>query len=127
MVILVIMMTNKQNHDMNDNFQRNLERELREVEGRKYRKNIETLLHEWEDQGYGAEDLAVKFFGSYLGAIVIVLGLLVLLHVYGVIQFSFWFDIAVMLVMIGAFIILASFFASQGSPLQRKKGRNKND
>jgi hypothetical protein len=126
MVMLVIIMTDKQNHDMNDNFQRNLERELREVERRKYEKNLETLFNEWEDNGYKAGELAVKYFGSYLGAVITGLGLLLILHIHGMIQFTFWFDVAIMLFAVGAFIILASVYTSKIMPRKERRG-NKND
>ncbi len=123
MVILVIKMTDKQNHDMNDNFQRNLERELREVERRKYWKNLETLFNEWEDNGYKAGELAVKYFGSYLGAVIIGLGLLLVLHIYEMIQFTFGFDVAIILFVFGAFIILASVYTSKiMTRKERKEG-----
>jgi hypothetical protein len=127
MVIMVITMTEKDSHEMNENFQRNLEKELREIERKKHLNELKYLFQEWEDYDDRVGSLAVKYFGTYLGALLLGMGLLLVLHIYGWVQFSLLFDIAMVLISLGAVLILASSFVSRIIPRREGKGGDKND
>ena len=127
MVITVTMLIDKQTHDMNDNFDKNLETELKELDRKKYLRDLNSLLQEWKQYGDTAGELAVKYFGSYLGSILIGIGALFILNIYKLVYFSFQFELAVILLYAGVFLIIASVYTAKIMPHPGNKESVKND
>lgn len=112
---------------MNDNFDKNLEKELKELDRKKYLKDLNALLQEWKQYGDTAGELAVKYFGSYLGSILIGVGVLFILNIYKLVYFSFRLDIAVILLYAGVFLIIASVYTAKIMPHPENTESGKND
>lgn len=102
MVILVTIVTEKQDRETDQRFKGNLKRELNTLERRKAYAGRMSI-------GRGA----VLFFGPYFGGLIFLAGLLYMLFGFGLLHFSYPFLISIGVMVVGSFVIMGSLFTSR--------------